>query len=80
MLLAYFALGVCLTVAAGGFVAVWLYTPTVPSPLVTYGPCRMTVAPPTPVYYCKGDGHAWAIQDGGPVDLGPVTPIWTPAR
>ena len=31
-------------------------------------------------YVVDNTGDVVTEQDGGPVDLGPVTPIWTPAR
>jgi len=78
---AFLVLGVCLSVAVGGFVAAWLYVPSTPSPLVRYAPCPRVPSLGPNVLVCKGNLHAYHLQAGGPADMGRVTPLpWTPAR
>ena len=74
-------LGLAATLALGSLAFLLTYhAPPPPGPLVTFAPCRPIVGGATPVYVCQGSGHAYAVQHGKTVDLGPVTPApWRPA-
>lgn len=72
VLLGYALLGMACVLVLGATVAVFTLHGIAPGPLDALRPCRPIVGGATPVYVCA-TGHAYALQGGAAVDLGPVS-------
>jgi hypothetical protein len=75
----YLMLALATVLIAGATFAVFTFHATPPGPLEALRPCHPIVGGATPVYVCR-TGHAYALQGGEVVDLGPVSSVGVPRR